>query len=44
MATELFPDALLANIEPLLSAHKPSSSLDGEQPWVPDRAALTVVS
>lgn len=41
MAYELLPDALWAEIEPLLPAHEPSPSMDGGRPRVSDRAALT---
>lgn len=41
MATELLPDALWAEIEPLLPSHDPSPSIDGGRPRIPDRAALT---
>lgn len=41
MATELLPEALWAEIEPLLPAHEPSPSIDGGRPRVSDRAALT---
>lgn len=41
MATELLPDALWSEIEPLLPAHEASPSIDGGRPRVSDRAALT---
>lgn len=41
MAYELLPDALWAEIEPLLPVREPSPSIDGGRPRVSDRAALT---
>lgn len=42
MARELLPDALWAEIEPLLPRHDPSPSMDGGgRPRIPDRAAPT---
>lgn len=41
MATELLPDALWTEIEPLLPLRDPSPSIDGSRSWLSDRAALT---